>query len=92
MKKLLLIILCTPILFVGGVFADQHEIIEQVKTCPEGYYEIAKEDDGDPVCKAEPTGCPYGDSIPLGPDCDKHKPAESIAEPVNQNKFIGGGK
>lgn len=22
------------------------------------------------------TGCPYGDSIPLGPECDKHAPQE----------------
>jgi hypothetical protein len=33
--------------------------------CPAGSYAI-----GDGVCKNEPTGCPYGDSIPLdSPKC-----------------------
>lgn len=29
---------------------------------------------GEPICGTV-TGCPYGDSIPLGPECDKHAPA-----------------
>lgn len=29
-------------------------------TCPKGSYDI-----GDNVCKSEPTGCPYGDSLPM---------------------------
>lgn len=29
------------------------------------------------------TGCPYGDSIPLGPECDKHIPQEPQPEPVD---------
>lgn len=44
---------------------------------------------GAAICKAAPTGCPYGDSIPLGPDCDKHAP---VAEPVEQppaEEFVG---
>ena len=42
-----------------------------VATCPEGSYEIGrKEEDGEPICKLEPTGCPYGDSIPVdSPKC-----------------------
>lgn len=30
------------------------------------------------------TGCPYGDSIPLGDECDKHKPVveETTTTPV----------
>lgn len=33
--------------------------------CPIGYYEIDAN-----TCKREPTGCPYGDSIPLdSPKC-----------------------
>lgn len=52
------------------------------QTCPAGSYEIGrKEPGGDPICKLEPTGCPYGDSIPLGPDCDKHAPQP---EPVQE--------
>lgn len=43
--------------------------------CPDGSYNIGLEkQEGQPICKLEPTGCPYGDSIPLGPECDKHAP------------------
>ncbi len=38
-------------------------------TCPEGSYPI-----GDGVCKAEPTGCPFGDSVPM----DKCAPPPDI--------------
>ncbi len=37
--------------------------------CPKGSYSI-----GDGLCKAEPTGCQYGDSISLA-DCEKFKPS-----------------
>lgn len=33
-------------------------------------------DTGAPVCKAAPTGCPYGDSVPLGAECDKLAPQQ----------------
>ena len=47
----------------------------EVASCPDGSYLIGYDKDGvNPICKLEPTGCPYGDSIPLGPDCDKHAP------------------
>lgn len=39
------------------------------KQCPAGSYRIGGTD-SEPVCKAEPTGCPYGDSIPVdSPKC-----------------------
>lgn len=41
--------------------------------CPEGSYLIDYDENGQPICKAEPTGCPYGDSIPMS-ECDKHAP------------------
>lgn len=31
--------------------------------CPDTSYNINTEED--PICKSEPTGCPYGDSIPM---------------------------
>jgi hypothetical protein len=34
---------------------------------------------GAAICKAAPTGCPYGESIPLGPECAKH-----ATDPANQ--------
>lgn len=43
--------------------------------CPDGYFWRGG-------C-VKVTGCPYGDSIPLGAECDKHKPAEPVAEPVS---------
>lgn len=42
-------------------------------TCPDGYYKI-----GDGDCKAQPTGCPYGDSIPL----DSPKCAPTVVQPT----------
>lgn len=32
--------------------------------CPAGSYEIGDRD-GQPICKLEPTGCPWGDSVPM---------------------------
>lgn len=52
------------------------------KTCPAGSYDIGISKDGDPICKLEPTGCPYGDSIPLGPECDKHAESQKEGSPV----------
>lgn len=34
--------------------------------CPAGSYNIgSKEPGGEPICKLEPTGCPWGDSVPM---------------------------
>lgn len=64
------------------------------QTCPAGSYDIGISDKtGAPICKLEPTGCPYGDSIPLGPDCDKHapQPIETVtpAQPIEDVQFEG---
>lgn len=38
--------------------------------CPSGSYEIGRNADGSAICHLEPTGCPYGDAIPLdSPKC-----------------------
>ena len=42
--------------------------------CPEGSYSIGFSKDGDLVCKLEPTGCPWGDSVPM----DKCSPPPDI--------------
>ena len=55
--------------------------------CPPGSYNIGISKDGAAICKLEPTGCPYGDSIPLGPDCDKHAPQP---EPVQEVPMMEG--
>lgn len=46
--------------------------------CPAGTYNIGTIDE--PICKNEPTGCPYGDSIPLGAACDKHAPQPEVQQ------------
>lgn len=49
-----------------------------IQSCPAGSYEIGRKDPGgEPICKLEPTGCPYGDSIPL--DSPKCAPPENPA-------------
>jgi len=65
---------------------------QSTATCHEGSYEIGrKEDGGDPICKLEPTGCPYGDSIPLGPDCDKHAPKDPTPPDPDRPYYDGQG-
>lgn len=51
----------------------------QTSECPAGSYDIGISKDGQPICKLEPTGCPYGDSIPMDM-CDKFKPAEPVQQ------------
>lgn len=41
------------------------EATATAQTCPAGSYDIGISKDGSPICKLEPTGCPYGDSIPM---------------------------
>jgi hypothetical protein len=67
MKKLLIIPLVIGTLFTGALLQESNQVIERVDanapypyTCPEGSYPI-----GDGACKLEPTGCPFGDSIPM---------------------------
>lgn len=44
-------------------------------SCPSGSYLIGYDKDGvNPICKLEPTGCPFGDSVPL----DKCTPPPDI--------------
>lgn len=85
LKKLLMIIGAVVLVFwlvsqLGITSAQQAPVdvpteTEYVDPCPEGSYNIGEsKQDGEVICKLEPTGCPYGDSIPLGPDCDKHAP------------------
>lgn len=75
-----------------GTTADSDK--GEPSTCPKGSYSIGKDKDGvHEICKLEPTGCPYGDSIPLGPECDKFKPAEPKPPTATPNtEFVGQGK
>lgn len=44
---------------------------------------------GAPVC-GYVTGCPYGDSIPLGPECDKFAPNTNLPDP-DRDYYDGQG-
>jgi hypothetical protein len=59
--------------------------------CPAGSYNIGESKDGQVICKLEPTGCPYGDSIPLGPDCDKHAPKDPTPPDPDRPYYDGSG-
>lgn len=67
--------------------------------CPEGYFERGfDKETGAAIC-GHVTGCPYGDSIPLGPQCDKQAPQQPAAttetapvEYVPTENVMSGGK
>lgn len=75
MSKRLILPVATLVagLLIGGATMISLQVMadEPAATCPAGSYEIGrKEQGGNPICKLEPTGCPYGDSIPLdSPKC-----------------------
>lgn len=81
MKKYLLFMLALvgALIFVAIMTARVGSTEQQPATCPAGSYDIGISKDGSPICKLEPTGCPYGDSIPMDM-CDKFKP--DLAEPI----------
>lgn len=51
----------------GSIFMPTRPAQATTKSCPAGSYQIGwdKDDPTQPVCKMEPTGCPFGDSVPL---------------------------
>lgn len=56
---------------------------QQSSECPAGSYNIGESKTNEPLCKLEPTGCPYGDSIPMDM-CDKFAPQPE--QPAEQPK------
>lgn len=73
--------------------------------CPTGSYNIGTKDGVNPICKLEPTGCPFGDSVPLDkctppPDitcnadwsyCEPKKESEPInVTPINDTRSTSG--
>lgn len=82
MKKLLIVVAVFGASF--GIMQLVTAAPDQPQTtnpCPAGSYNINTPEE--PVCKSQPTGCPYGDSIPLGPACDKFKPAAEQPQATN---------
>ena len=52
-----------------------------IDKCSPTYHLQGYTDAGLAICSAPPTGCPYGDHVPLGADCDKLAPKPAAAEP-----------
>lgn len=70
------------IIFGGMALASPQEY-----ECPVGTYPI-----GDGVCKSEPTGCPYGDSVPMEkcePQTNEEKEVAKPVEPVKKESKQG---
>ena len=88
-KKFLLIAILIIFILLLLRHAGTIPAIATEERCPVGSYEIGSKDDVQPICKLEPTGCPYGDSIPME-DCDKHapvlenEPEEQIPAPAEE--------
>jgi hypothetical protein len=89
----LIIILILIVLAVRAFGADTNA--QESLACPEGTTTL--ELDERILCKISPTGCPYGDSIPLGPECDKHAPetienspnVQGISDSQDQTPILG---
>ncbi len=92
MNKVVIAAIGIAILIIGVTASMQ---ATAAQTCPEGSYNIGISKDGEPLCKLNPTGCPYGDSIPMDM-CDKFapKPVEPIVtEPAPETEPVEyGGK
>jgi len=89
MKKIIAIIALALLL----IYAVQVRAAS-IESCPSGSYIVDRGEDGAVICKLEPTGCPYGDSVPLGPVCDKLKPetpaqAPEMPETEPAELFVG---
>lgn len=74
-----LVILGTLVIAPAQSHTQPAQAQQQSDVCPPGSYNIGTKDGINPICKLEPTGCPYGDSIPMDM-CDKFKPAEPVQE------------
>lgn len=90
MKKFTAGILIFDVLILAiGIVVGSNTLGSTKAECPSGTYAI---DEG--ICKAEPTGCPYGDSIPMEKcqiQMSEEKTVETVApsEPVIERKKVG---
>jgi hypothetical protein len=98
MKSLVAIWLTVILAGLGVAFYINNSIDQVVHAdtnagvCPTGSYSIGGTIDN-PVCKAQPTGCVYGDSIPLDQCTEKSGPAEvapTSVDTTNNGPIIGG--
>lgn len=82
----ILIILIIGILSIGIIGAEP-------KKCPEGTYDIGISKTDEPLCKIIPTGCHYGDSIPMEKCYEvKEVPVAQTEEVIEYEPYIEGTK
>lgn len=79
LKYVLLVAVSFSILFIASNTKAQ-------STCPAGTYDTGISKTDVPLCKIIPTGCPYGDSIPMD-YCDTVKPKKTT-EPVKTKTVV----
>lgn len=82
----ILVVLVLFILSIGIIGAEP-------KKCPEGTYDIGISKTDEPLCKIIPTGCPYGDSIPMN-ECYEVK-EDTIPQPeevIEYEPYVEGVK
>lgn len=70
----LFLIICGAILLCAYLIFNLRVFGQELPQCDVGTYQLDVSEKGERVCKEQPTGCPYGDSIPLGEACDKQAP------------------
>jgi len=93
MKKILLAIILGGVL-VGGMSMGNYRLNEawaDESLCPDGTTYVTSDKNGEPLCKINPTGCPYGDSIPMeqcGSQIVEEKAASQTVAPVVAPKEV----
>ncbi len=73
MKTAIIAGIAMVLLTIGVPIVLSVSALPNQNACPAGSYDIGISKDGSPICKLEPTGCPYGDSIPMDM-CAKFEP------------------
>lgn len=61
------------IIIVSLVFSGLFGVRAEANPCPPGSYLVDYKAPDRPICKLDPTGCPFGDSIPME-HCSKFDP------------------
>jgi len=77
-------------MYMSNMIFPAQRASAQTTDCPAGSYSIGIEKNGEHICKLEPTGCPFGDSIPLdSPKCVPPADIEcnadfTVCNPINE--------
>lgn len=85
------IMILRPDWVIAGIPKSQRDVgnVNSLATCPDGTYSI---DDQQGICKAQPTGCPNGDSLPAEKCADQNANVynqDQTSDPVPSLPFVG---